>query len=189
MINKKLLILVILTALNGFSMCSNKKSESIDEHAYKFLNDFFARTEMPCFCKYKVEDKFTPWDITKGDIKSLETMDSVFSKADVEFLSQQFSNLKASKIDLEKLNSPKLISSDSLQGFGDNWTKKFWENFENKYHDNLYHSVSIPLFSKDYKKAIIVAMANSEGGAYGASYIFDKRGDIWVPIHQWMMFE
>lgn len=183
---RSLLFLLVLVTNFAF-ICSSRTNTSLEEPTYSLLNDFFARTEVPCFCikDTLIEDQFQAWNISKEDLNGLEKMDSIFSKDDVAYILEQFLNAKNDRIVKQKINSPNLVS---LSEFGNKSRKKFWDNFVKVYHQNTYSTVSRPLFSKDKQKAIISTLTHSrESFSWGAVFVFVKKNNIWTPTVQWMM--
>ena len=189
MVNKKnRSFIIFLVSVNTMFMCSSHKDNNVDGPTYELLNDFFARKEIPCFCKYKyIDDQFALLDIPKEDLQKLKKMDSIFNEDDVDYISEQFARTSKAKIIKERIASPNVISVAEM---GNKSQKEFWEKFENKYHQNVYSSVSKPLFSKDHQKAVISSRSHTtDGPSWGAVYIFVKKNNTWTPVVQWMMYE
>jgi hypothetical protein len=182
-------MLVLLTVITSASYCSIARSVDTEVNTYEFLNYYFSRSEFPCVCTPKVfiSDEYEPWIIDKADLDRLERMDSIFNKGDVDFIKQQFSELSEVRIDTAKVKSAKIISLDEFGTNGKEGSIKLWDLYEKKYDLN-YFKVSRPLFSKDFKKLILISKQYTRAGYVGGVFVFVKKDNSWNCVYQWKMF-
>ena len=182
-------VLVLLLVASTTFKCSNTRSIVEDVYTYEFLNYYFSRSVYPCACTPKVfiSDEFEPWSINKGDLDRLVRMDSVFNKDDVEFIERQFSELTEDRIDTAKVKSAKIISLDEFGANREDGSIKLWDLYEKKYDLN-YFKVSKPLFSKDFKKLILISKQYTRAGYVGGVFVFVKKENSWNFVYQWKMF-
>ena len=94
--------------------------------------------------------------LNERELFVLTKMDTLLSKEDVEFIKEQNDNRKKFKLN-QQLIENKVIPIDSLRKMRDDKTQKinFWERFTEKYHEKSLMSISLAVFSKDKKIAIV----------------------------------
>lgn len=110
--------------------------------------------------------------------------DSIFKKEDVDFIYEQARYGPLFKIDQRKLKQEKaVILPDTCDVFGKDH-KVYWENIHKQYPS--FTTVSMPLFSRDHKTAIIsLSYYCGMMCGYSGKYIYKKRTSKWQLIAVW----
>ncbi len=118
--------------------------------------------------------------LSSEDSLKILTLDTIFTKEDVNFIFQQNSNAIFYKHG-DCLKVKMLISGDTLDKIKGN---EFWPEFRKRYGRGGFCIIHVPLFSKDHS-TVIVKYAHYCGRlcASGRTSIYKKKGDKWVEIY------
>lgn len=117
--------------------------------------------------------------LNEEDSLQILKLDSLFSGEDLDFIFKQ--NSKSLNFNLEKCIDKKfLISYDTLKKLDQ---EDFWKEYHRKFGKEGFGSISLPLFSKDYK-TVIIKYSRTEGrlNAGGGTFILKKIGSNWVKV-------
>ena len=177
----KKIILIFFLILN--ISCKNVTiSEKVDKNhlvsdreIYNFL-DFILENEPTTITKCKnfnVSDLF----IANPDLKK------IFTDKDLIFINKQIKNENYFNLNSEYLINKNVIPQNELRRFlsESNDAEIFWRKLKNKYNAESYSSVSLPIFSKNKKIAIISTEFSCKGGlcGEGAIRVFIKVDGNW----------
>ena len=150
-----------LFILISFISCEEKKSTNRnlvpDKEVYTIIN-FIIENEFPISNSNNryLSEEF-PMILPDNEYFGIERMDKIFNKNDVEFMKLQMNKRFEFRIERTLIENKVVIPFDSLNKLYTDSEKpdKFWKRFEKKYGARKFDGISLPIFSVDYKTAII----------------------------------
>ena len=186
--------LFILITLLTFSCKQNSKIETVDvkkqlvsdKEIYSFINEIIGdkKNDDFSYCD-KIVDKNPMLMKTSKDF--INGIDTIFSKQDKKFIIEQTKYELDFTLNQKSLKSKIVISGDTLKKFAEGKNKDgrspFWDKYHNKYGNNGFNSITLPLFSID--KLTVIVTADKHCGRLcgaGGTYIYRRLNGKWKLI-------
>lgn len=154
-----------------------------DKAIYDFLNyNFTAKDSAFKNCNNIVNHELYPY-LSPEDSLAILKMDTIFTKADLNFIFKQAKYSYYFKFKENRLLNKKIIELDTTKVFSNNtevrehyWTMILKQN-------GTFCSIRMPLFSVD-KKTVYIKTSYSCGMlcGEGATYIYRKVGKKWIKV-------
>ncbi|MFC4739950.1 hypothetical protein ACFO3U_08080 [Flavobacterium ponti] len=129
------------------------------------------------FYRYVLDRDSEPL-FSKTDSLYIFKTDTIFSKNDARFIQQQIINRKEFKFKSNYIKSKKVISEEIIKNIINERYKTgqtFYEIYEQKFGENLYYRIGLPVFSVD-KKTVFIKF-DSFGS--GETLIYKKVKNKW----------
>ena len=177
---KKIFYLTIFLSL----ISCNKDSKNIvhENEIYSFIN-YIINTELSQKeNKNKYLTECFPTPIPTDEYFGIETMNNFFDKNDVKFMKSQLDKRYHFRLKNNLIKNRITVPFDSLIKPQDKNKKSenYWENTLNdEYVNEKIDEISLPIFSKNYKTAII---SFGTYGGNGQTEIYRKSNGNWKKI-------
>lgn len=177
-----LLLLITVISCNHKPNTKSIENKSLvsDSLVYSTLNYFVNDTIID---EFKNCNRFIDSDghkvLLEKDSLEILTLDSLFSREDLDFIFQQ--NLNSINFKLsDDLKGKTLIPGDTLLKFNH---REFWEEFRKRFGKGGFCSIGLPLFSKDLSIVIIkYSFICGPLDGSGGTFIYKKKGEKWVEV-------
>lgn len=127
--------------------------------------------------KYILDKDLEPLFNRVDSIALLKT-DTLFSKEDLKFINKQINSRKDFKFKSDFIKSKKIIPAEVIQNIMKDCEKnggRFYDKFHEKFGDDLYYTIGLPVFSKD-KKTVFIKF-DSFGS--GRTIVYKKIKNNW----------
>lgn len=96
----------------------------------------------------------------------------------------QIKELGIKEVDSSMVKSKKIISSKKIYELYQDGYDGFWKNFEALYGKSGFYKISMPLFSKDRNKCVLILEVNYyKMKPTGFVYVCHKENDKWILKH------
>lgn len=167
--------------------CKSKEQVVPDSIRYEFINYLIHSNERIDLTGWKfMADRDTAnWEFNKVDSKVfIEVFSDIegFTKVDAAFMYKQCDELVDFTFSATEIKDRVIISTRKWKGYSH---EKYWDKIHEEYNTNKYFSLSMPLFSKDYLKVIIIVCDyDSNYGKRLGSYIYEKVDGKWTYLKQ-----
>ena len=183
-------IIILAFWVNGFLSCGQISQEKkvIDEPAVYELISYILTTKEPVdftTCDKIAETTIGNFTIANEDTLNVQSIDTLFTKEDKEYLLEQFNQASSFRIKKDSLNSKTIIPWDTFQALRkkDENARDFWTHYESKYGAGCFCSIDLPMFSKDKLTAIVTISRNCGSlNGYGGTYIYRKTKGKWIMV-------
>lgn len=181
--------LVTFIGLIGIMSCKTSNYNNLTEkqkiEIYYFLNFLLNTTDGVNYknIKYILDhDKF--YDppapgLASHFSKELTKGDSIFSKIDESFISVQANQISNFYLEQDKLPGKRIISAEKIGFDNSNNQENLWIKLKTICNCEEIASVSLPIFSNDYKTALVSIQYYTELNGGGVSILYKKINGQW----------
>lgn len=155
-----------------------------DQTIYEFLNYNFEHKDPAFFdCENIINQEWYPCFFTHEDSLALIKMDTIFTKADTDFIFRQAEYVQYFNLNQTLLPNKNIIKIDTTKAYNND------REIRGVYYEELYKkhgplcTIKMPLFSVD-RKTVYISTGLTCGtlcGA-GATYIYRKVNGKWILI-------
>jgi len=158
-----------------------------DSIKYEFINYLIHSNERIDLSGWKfMADRDTAnWASNKvGSIEFIEVFSDIegFTKEDIAFMYKQYEEFVDFTFSANQIKDRLIISPGKWKGYSH---EKYWDKIREEYNTNKYFSLSMPLFSKDFLKVIIIVCDyDSYYGKRLGSYVYEKVDGKWTYFKQ-----
>ena len=164
---------------------ANAKQLVDDNTIYEFINSCIASdTSYFKRCNTIIGREYLPPFMHERDSLQIVQADSIFTKADAEFIFRQARYSTQFKLNQRNLTKTMTIIHPEFEEALGEKRDTFWDNLLDEC--GPYCHVSMPLFSAD-KKAALIKLHYTCGAVcgYGGKYFYKKDGNNWKCIAIW----